>query len=381
MRRAFAALLLALSAVALAACASAPARIAHTAAEQEMARVPGMPADVRFRADEAPSAFAQALGGLHERNRRQGPPTLLALSGGGDKGAYGAGFLKGWSAAGGRPEFTVVTGTSTGALIAPYAFLGPEYDPVLKEMFTGIGPSNVFVSRGIAGLFGSGLRSNAPLAAMIARHVTADLLRRIAREHAAGRRLLVATTNLDAERTTVWNMGRIAEVGTPEALALFRKVLLASTSIPAVFPPALVEVEAEGRAFDEMHVDGGAVAEIFTLPPRVLVGPPSRATPPGAEIVMIINNELEPAFDVIPASTLAIAKRAFSTNIKASNQAGVLETFEFAEKNDAGFRVTFIGPDFAETPREPFDPKYMKALFAYGVERGRRRAFLDAPPL
>lgn len=379
MRAAVAALLVVASVIGLAGCASGPERIPHTMAAQEAATVPGMPPDIRFWADDARSAFA-ALRGLHERSRRQDPPTLLALSGGGDKGAYGAGFLNGWTETGTRPQFTVVTGTSTGALIAPYAFLGPRYDPVLEDMFTEIDPSDVFERRGIvAGIFGTGLTSNAPLAGMIAKHVTPDLLRKIAREHAAGRRLLVATTNLDAERTMVWNMGRIAEVGTPRALDLFRKVLLASTSIPAVFPPALIEVEAGETTFRELHVDGGAVAEIFTLPPQVLTAP-AGATRRGGEIVMIINNELEPSFEVVEARTIPIAERAFSTQIKASNQEGVLETYAFAERNGTVFRLTFIGNEFDAPRNEPFDQKYMRALFAYGLARGERAAFVDAPP-
>jgi len=381
MRRCLAILLLVVSVFILGACASVPSRIPHTAAEQAAATVVGMPSDIRFWADAPPKGYAGIVDSLNDRLRRNGSPSLLALSGGADDGAYGAGFLNGWSKTGTRPEFTLVTGVSTGALIAPYAFLGAEHDDTLRQIFTGIDASDVFVFRGIAGFFGTGLTSNAPLAGMIRQHVTAELLQAIAREYRAGRHLLVATTNLDAQRTMVWNMGRIAEIGTPRALAVFRRVLLASTSIPGIFPPTLVEVEGGGQRFDELHVDGGAITQVFTVPTAVLVGLGKRVAARDAEIYMIINNTFKPDFEVVRASTIPIASRSFSTIIKSSVRQSVLETYDFALDNRAQFRLTFIGEDFDAPYPGPFDQTYMTKLFEYGVRRGRQPVFLDAPPI
>jgi predicted acylesterase/phospholipase RssA len=206
----------------LAACASLP-RIEYTESDQALAKVAGMPKDIRLWADAPQRAFRPAVNQIRERARRTGrAPTLLALSGGADDGAYGSGFLNGWSETGTRPEFEIVSGISTGALIAPYAFLGEAYDDELRGIFTEVDSSDIFVFRGLRGLLGAGIADNTPLREMVARQVTPELLEAIAVEHAKGRRLLVATTNLDAQRTVVWNMGRIAEVGTPRALEVFR---------------------------------------------------------------------------------------------------------------------------------------------------------------
>jgi predicted acylesterase/phospholipase RssA len=187
---------------------------------------------------------------------------VLAISGGAANGAYGAGLLKGWSKHGDRPVFKVVTGVSTGALIAPFAFLGSEYDDELEECYTTMATKNVMRSRGVVGpLLGDSVYSTAPLAKKIAVIATKELLEKIAVEHKRGRRLFVGTTNLDAQRFVVWNMGEIACKGDVD---LFRKVTLASASLPIVFPPVHIKVEADGKTYDEMHVDGGAITQVFS---------------------------------------------------------------------------------------------------------------------
>ena len=205
---------------------------------------------------------------------------VLAISGGGSNGAYGAGLLAGWTERGARPEFTVVTGASAGALIAPFAFLGPSYDPVLKNLFSeGIGEELLQID-GLSALFGAGVFKTEPLKRLIARYVDDALLERIGAEYKKGRRLLVVTTNLDAQRTAVWDMGAIASSGAPEALDLFRDVLVASASVPGVYSPVLINVEGAGRRFEEMHVDGGVRANLLVVPELLLlssVPPPPRA--------------------------------------------------------------------------------------------------------
>ena len=197
---------------------------------------------------------------------RSGRITYLALSGGGSGGAFGAGILTGWTTAGTRPTFDVVSGVSTGALIAPFAFLGSSYDPTLAELYTSGIAETLVRPRPIIGLLGAALSDPAPLRRLVERYVTDDMLRKIAAEHSKGRRLFVVTTNLDAQRTVIWDMGAIAAHGHEQALVLFRNVLIASASIPAVFPPVMIEVTMNGKRFQEMHSDGGATTQLFTAP-------------------------------------------------------------------------------------------------------------------
>lgn len=364
------------------ACASVPNRIPYTAVDQSEAVVVGMPAGIRVWSDAPIEAFRPIFGELRVTARALGrPPSLLALSGGADDGAYGAGFLSGWTERGDRPEFTVVSGISTGALIAPYAFLGPAYDEELGRLFTTIDSKDIFVFRGLRGLLGAAIADSKPLREMVDRQVTPELLAAIATEHRRGRRLLVATTNLDAQRTVVWNMGAIAEVGTPRAAEVFRSVLLASASVPALFPPVLIEAQSPSETYQELHVDGGATVQVFTLPPSILVSNESQRALPGTSIYMIINNSLAPDFEVVRAAALPIAGRSFSTLIKASARQTVLETYDFSQERGIDFNLTFIGDDFTQPYERPFDREYMNALYQYGLARGRSGAgWNDTPP-
>ena len=200
------------------------------------------------------------------------PAVFLAISGGGDNGAYTAGLLNGWTAAGTRPEFKLVTGISTGALIAPFAFLGPKYDATLKEVYTTISPKDVLVPRSLlAGFLSDAMADNAPLWALTRKSVTADLLKEIAAEYAKGRFLLIATADLDARRGIIWDMGKIASYGTPQALDLFVSIMIASASIPVGFPPTMIDVEVDGKRYQEMHVDGGIMAQVFVYPASIRI--------------------------------------------------------------------------------------------------------------
>lgn len=364
------------------ACASLPNRIPYTALDQREAVVVGMPAEIRVWSDAPVEAFRPIFGNLRVNARALGrPPTLLALSGGADDGAYGAGFLSGWTERGDRPEFTIVSGISTGALIAPYAFLGPAYDEELGRLFTTIDSKDIFVFRGLRGIFGASIADSTPLREMVDRQVTPQLLAAIAAEHRRGRRLLVATTNLDAQRTVVWNMGAIAEVGTSRAVDVFRSVLLASASVPAIFPPVLIEAQSPTETYQELHVDGGATVQVFTLPPSILVSHESERALPGTSIYMIINNTLAPDFEVVRAAALPIAGRSFSTLIKSSARQTVIETYDFSNERGIDFNLTYIGDDFDEPYKRPFDRTYMNALFEYGLARGRSGAgWQDRPP-
>ena len=235
-------------------CSSLP-RTSYTASDAAASTVLDF-SELRRYADEPASTFPKT-----NVSSRPGPLSYLALSGGGADGAYGAGVLNGWTAAGTRPEFSVVSGVSTGALIAPFAFLGPAYDATLRDVYTsGVAERLLNAPSIVHAVFGSGLFGNTRLRELVARYVGQDMLGAIAAEHAKGRRLLVVTTNLDTQRTVIWDMGRIASIRSNQALILFRDVLAASASIPVVFPPMLIDAEANGRRFQEMHVDGGVTA-------------------------------------------------------------------------------------------------------------------------
>ncbi len=204
---------------------------------------------------------------------------FLAVSGGGANGAFTAGLLNGWTAKGDRPQFKAVTGISTGALIAPFAFLGPEYDATLRQFYTGITTRDILTKRNVlAAVFDDALTDNAPLRKLVAGLVDQKLLDAIAAEYRKGRLLLIGTTNLDAQREVIWNVGVIAASGNPRALELVRDIMIASAAIPAAFPPVMMDVEVDGQPYQEMHVDGGTVTQVFLSPPSLKVKTARSAT-------------------------------------------------------------------------------------------------------
>jgi predicted acylesterase/phospholipase RssA len=198
------------------------------------------------------------------------PRHVLALSSGGLYGSYTGGFLSGWTKTGTRPEFDCVTGVSVGSLIAPFAFLGPEFDGVAADVSTEVKAKDLFRIRVWVTIpFKDAAASPAPLRHLIESQINRAMLDRIAAEHRKGRRLYVATTNLETRRLVVWNLGAVAELPYEQAAVLFRDVLLASCSVPAMLPPVRFTVtDADGRVRTELHVDGGTSAPVF-VPPGV----------------------------------------------------------------------------------------------------------------
>jgi len=256
----------------LSACGSLERKAAVPAKDMEQARIAGL-AGVRYMIASQSGIDQMAKDILDLRAERHVTDlgtnaNYLSISGGGDDGAFGAGLLVGWSERGDRPNFNLVTGISTGALIAPFAFLGKEYDPLLREVYTQIGPDNIFVKRGlISGILGDGLSDTTPLYQLISKYIDGAFLKKVAHEYKVnGRWLLVGTTNLDAGVPVIWNMGKIASIDSPEALVLFKKIMLASASIPGAFSPVMFDFEIAGNTFQEMHVDGGTVTQVFLYP-------------------------------------------------------------------------------------------------------------------
>jgi len=357
--------------VMLAGCASL-ARVPSTKEEQAVATIPGIPNARVWSDDRADTLLARAKSDVRaDATGRAGAINVLALSGGGSNGAYGAGLLIGWSDRGTRPEFTVVTGASAGALIAPFAFLGSAYDPVLKSLFSeGIGDELLQID-GFSAIFGASVFKTEPLKRLVARYVDDELLERIAVEYRKGRRLLVVTTNLDAQRTAVWDMGAIASSGAPGALALFRDVLVASASVPGVYSPVLINVEGDGRRFDEMHVDGGVRANLLVVPESLLLSSvPAPASGVHPRVYILMNNKLEQDFEIVEAKTLAIVSRSFTTAVKANTQNTLIATYEFARRNKWDFNLASIGAEYPTTTSMGFDKTYMRQLFQYGYEQG-----------
>ena len=219
----------------------------------------------------------------------------LVLSGGGSGGSFGAGAMVGLSRAHHRPQFEVVTGVSAGALIAPFAYLGPSWDPVLTSAFTGGDGLELIHSKKLAVLkrllLPRGRPGSSTLFKLVDRFVTPAMIQAVTREYAKGRLLFIATTDLDKQETVLWNLGAIATHGGEQARRLFRDVLIASASVPGVFPPVLIPVEEDGRHYQEMHVDGGVTTSLFAAPLTAQLFSQPSATLPNANLYVVIERQ------------------------------------------------------------------------------------------
>jgi hypothetical protein len=381
-----------LAALVLPACSMA--RFPAPPAEQsEQMQVLGIP-NARFWIDrgsggllrEVQEAAAREAATLPPEQLLNRPPAnYLAISGGGDNGAFGAGLLVGWTASGQRPEFQVVTGVSAGALTAPFAFLGPAYDPQLREVFTAVAPPDILLFRRFAGalLFGDSLADTGPLFRLIERQVNEEMMQAIAREYRRGRLLLIGTTNLDLQRPVVWNIGAIAASGHPDAIGLFRKILLASASIPGAFPPVFTDVEIGGQRYQEMHVDGGAASQMFLYPASLDISYSSLDGPIRRErtAYLIRNARMDPDWATTTRHVFAISRRAIATSIYFSGLNDVVRIFMTTQRDGVRFRLAYIDGEFGKDRPEAFDTEYMRALFDHGYQRARHgNPWSDAPP-
>jgi hypothetical protein len=350
-----------------------PPRAPFTAADEAVAGVPGMP-DARFWADSE-TDFAKAL--PPQPGAERGP--WLILTTGGADGAFGAGLLNGLSAAGKRPDYAVVTGVSTGALMAPFVFAGPRYDTALAAVYTHTSAADIFEVGGT----GESFLDTWPLKDLIAKQITPALLADIAAAHQAGRRLFIVTTDLDAGRSVVWNMGAIAVHSTAgggdNAIKLFRNILLASGSVPGAFPPVLIDVEGNGKHFAEMHADGGVDGQFFVTPPALMQSTSSYKIPADA-LYIVVNSGLAPEFQVVERSTPTILAQAVSIAIKADLRVLLDRAYVAAKNSGIGFNVATIPPSFNTPSRGAFDPDYMKALFNVGYDQGKSESPFAAEP-
>ncbi len=353
-------------------CATAP-RLDTPPASPIDAQPPGFPQPIRtdtldfdFFMENAPRSFAAVTAAS------DGSIDILALSGGGAGGAFGAGVLVGLTNAQTRPRYEVVTGVSTGALIAPFAFLGPDWDGKLTEAYRGQATDGLLQSRGIGVLFDSSVFHGEPLRKLVEHFVTDELVAAVAKEAATGRMLLVATTNLDREDTVIWNLGRIAQRGGDEARELFRDVLVASSSVPGVFPPVMIDVEKDGKKYEEMHVDGGASTPFFIVPDAaLLIGEPPPALR-GATVSVIINGQAASAPRTTLNNAVDVAARSFNAVLNHMTRTALAQTDAYADRGGMSFHFTTIPADVQFGGSLAFDQKSMRETFDYGMRCATR---------
>jgi hypothetical protein len=341
--------------------------------------------DSRFYLNDTNRINAVALQAYQRRNKtRTASATqyFLAISGGGDDGAFGAGLLVGWgSQRADRPHFDVVTGVSTGSLSAPFAFLGHEYDPQLKEVYTETSAEDVFLARPplLSAIASDAMSDSAPLRHLIAQHVDDEMVGKIAEEYRKGRLLFILTTNLDQGRPVIWNIGAIAASGNPNARQLIIDVLLASASIPAVFPPVMINATVDGQRYQEMHVDGGTIAQAFLYPPAFSLkraaahfGTDEKKLRSARKRVayVIRNGRLSRLDESIKLQTFAIAKQAIATMIASSGVNDTYRMYLITQRDGIDFNLASIGDDFDAPYKGPFDKEYMRTVFEYGYKKG-----------
>jgi len=367
--RARTASLIALLAV-LAGCGTLPTRSPVPEELLHAAQLPGIPGARALGfgtvADVLPDSMVDAV--VARAKSHDEPVRMLALSGGGARGAFGAGVLYGWSRAGTRPEFDVVTGVSTGALISPFAFLGPAYDELLHKSYTSMSDDDVYQRRGIVAILKQrdAVADNAPLKAYIEDVVTDELLVAIAAEHQKGRRLFVASTHMDAQMLSIWDMGAIAASRHPKAREYFCDILLASAAIPVTFPPVYFSTEANGQTFDEMHCDGGVITQVFGA--AFLAEIEERAGKRNGELYVVRNGVQVPEWRDVKPTILGIAGRSTGTLIKTQSFGDMYRLYLIALENDLQFRIAIIPTSFTRKPESEFDKLYMQSLFELGRE-------------
>lgn len=355
------------AALALAGCATLPRLAAVRPPEAQEAVFLGIP-DARFSLTGDTSALAAMFQAADRRRQMagQGSATvhMLAISGGSDNGAFGAGLLYGWTERGDRPQFRLVTGVSTGALSAPFAFLGSRYDEQLKTVYTTVQRQNIAEILPVLTILRSdSVADSGPLYQLIATYVTPEMVEEIAGEYRKGRILLIGTTNLDLGQPIAWNIDAIAASSHPAKVNAIRAILLASASVPGAFPPVMMDVMVQGSQRQEMHVDGGATTQVFLYP--------SGASPRDAgrfrRVAWIIRNgrTQEPPEEV-RRGLLQVATRSISTMIASNGMGDIYRMYLVTRRDGVDFNLAYIPSRFTVPYERPFDPAYMNALFAFG---------------
>jgi predicted acylesterase/phospholipase RssA len=361
----------------ISACSSLPERHSIPSELIDKASISGIP-EARFWGDEWPKFSIKKLNTYTDEDLEREFSSVykkshnyLAISGGGANGAFGAGLFAGWAELGTRPEFTMVTGVSTGALTAPFAFLGPEYDATLKLLYTTTTTDDIAKKRNIiSAILSDSMTDTSPLKELIAKYITEDVIEKIAIEHKRGRRLYVGTVNLDAGRSVIWNIGAIASSDKPTKETQNRDILRASAAIPVAFPPVVIPVEINGETYDEMHVDGGTGSQVFVYPAsadwREIT---KKLKVDGKPNVYVIRNAFVDAdYQGIKRSVLPIATRSIDSLIRTQGIGDLYQIYTLCERDGNNFNLAYIPASFTEVPTEGFDPVYMTKLYELGYQ-------------
>jgi predicted acylesterase/phospholipase RssA len=307
------------------------------------------------------------------------PLSILALSGGGAGGAFGAGAVAGLTRTGARPTFDVVTGVSAGALVAPYAFLGPAWDAQLLEAFTGVAGENLLKSRGLGVIFGSSVYSGRPLQQLIDSYVSDAMIRAVAREADKGRLLLVATTDVASGESVVWDLGAIAKNGGASARTLFRDVLVASASVPGMFPPVIIRVDENGWSQTQAHVDGAATVPFF-VPPAFLLTASDTGSARRTAVFVIVDGSLSEA----ARTTRLTARSILSRSIRLGLSHLLLTTLELtaatAQLDGADLQYSSLPAGYPLSDTLDFSAKIRGQLFHYAYDCAQAGRFWTAFP-
>ena len=353
------------------ACSTLPRAPAPPPADVSAAPV-GFPSQVRFVGID-PESFDRRANAVVETVRdaaRGGAVNVLALSGGGAGGAFGAGALVGMTRHGDRPVFHVVTGVSVGALLAPFAFLGPDWDSELLAGFADGGISKLLRLGGPAILFRPSIYAGGPLRSFVDRLVTQRLVDAVASEAARGRLLLVATTDLDKQETVIWDLGAVAAVGGEAARALFRDVLVASTSIPGVFPPVLIHVTDGERKYDEMHVDGATTVPFLVAPEISQLDRGHVLDLHGGRIYVLVNGALSASPATTKASSFAVISRGFAASSMHGSRRTIELGSEFARRHRMDLQFSYIPTTYPYRGSLDFETDELRRLFEFGMRCG-----------
>lgn len=299
--------------------------------------------------------------------------SYLAISGGSDNGAFAAGFLKGWTDSGKRPNFKVVTGVSTGAIIAPFAFLGPKYDSVLEEMYTTVENDDVFlitfldILDGI--VWGLAVSDTSPLKEKLNAFITPKLVKEIAAENKKGRKLYISTTNLDAQKPVIWDIGAIAASGKKNSREMIINIILASSAMPGIFPPVFFDVNVNGKEYKELHVDGGVVSQLL-LPPEIY----NQKCNYNRKMYLIRNSKLRSEYKIVQPRIFDIFKKSISSIIKYQTYGDLCRMYSALKSNNIDYNLASIPDDFEfQSNATFFDKEYMSNLFnrAYKDAKGK----------
>ena len=318
-----------------------------------------------------------------ENARARIPENILVLSGGGMNGAFSAGMLTGWSHTGTRPEFDIVTGVSTGALIAPFAFLGEEYDEQLKELYTSKSATQIYRMLPVF-LWSEAAASSDPLRRQLQRVISDELVERIAAAHVCGRRLYVGTTNLDTQKLVVWDVGAIAAGRDPRKKELIQNVLLASCSVPGLLPPVGINVEIDGNRYSELHVDGGVSASMFLIPQALNLAEIDESPPPSpsATVYTIIAGKADPDPVAVKKGLLQFSGASLSGVLRAQQENDLARVYLLSRFSGARFQLAAVPPEFPpQLSSMKFDLATMRALYDEGYRLGSTSTgWIDEPP-